>query len=209
MIWGLHGAVGMAEDWNTFKGVRGIDLWSFLESGEISLEEAGARVAAMANDGDVLVGYSMGGRIALHALEKRQWSKVVIVSAHPGLESGHAERIESDMLWGEKALLNWSEFLAEWNGQGVLEGPEPAWGDRRKLEERAREISRSFFCWSLGRQRRMSKFPGTVEWVVGEKDFKFASLARGLEGVKLSVFSDAGHRVPWERPAEFQQLLDG
>jgi len=100
MIWGLHGAVGMAEDWDVFGEIQGVDLWSFLKEGEMSLDEAGQKVAEMASDGDTLVGYSMGGRIALHALGKRQWKKVIIVSAHPGLESAHQERLKNDECWG-------------------------------------------------------------------------------------------------------------
>jgi len=207
MIWGLHGAVGMAEDWDVFGEIQGVDLWSFLKEGEMSLDEAGQKVAEMASDGDTLVGYSMGGRIALHALGKRQWKKVIIVSAHPGLESAHQERLKNDERWAGRALGDWDRFLEEWNSQGVFSGSVPDWGDRIRLRSRAQEVARSFRCWSLGTQRRFEEFEGPVTWVVGARDEKFVTLAGQLEGVDLVVVSGAGHRVPWEKLDDFRRFV--
>ena len=198
MIWGLHGAVGMAEDyWEDFcgvRGIRGVDLWDFLRKGEISLEEAGARVAKMAEDGDTLVGYSMGARIALHALEGRNWERVILISGHPGLENEDEKRQRraNDQNWAQRVMEgSWEGFLEQWNGQAIL--PPVKWGDRKLLEGRREEIARSFRCWSLGRQQR-KEVPGDVEWLVGEWDLKF----RRLAPAGAVVVPGCGHRVPWE-----------
>ena len=76
MIHALHGAVGMAGDWEgILPQARMWNLWTLLERGEVSLAEAGDMIASEAQDGDSLIGYSMGGRLALHALlsVKCQW----------------------------------------------------------------------------------------------------------------------------------------
>ncbi len=200
MIWALHGAVGMAEDWAPFP-VQGIDLWQFLEDGECSLAEAGERIAALAQDGDTLIGYSMGGRLALHTLGHRCWKKVILVSAHPGLESGQAERLATDQEWAKKAEGDWDEFLREWNGQAIL--PPVRWGDREKLAARRKEIARSFRAWSLGRQQRFTDFPPSVSWVVGENDAKF----RALAPAHATVIPGVGHRAPWENPEAFSKFI--
>ncbi len=200
MIWALHGAVGMAEDWHNFN-VRGIDLWSLLQDGEMSLSEAGKKIAAMTSDGDTLVGYSMGGRLALHTMAHRHWKQVILISTHPGLRAGHEERLVSDEAWAQKAEGDWEQFLMDWNAQAIL--PEVSWGDRGQLKARQEEIARSFRCWSLGRQERFDDFPESVTWVVGERDSKF----RNLAPADAIVVPDAGHRVPWEQPEALKDLI--
>ncbi|MCX6865074.1 MAG: hypothetical protein NTV46_02435, partial [Verrucomicrobia bacterium] len=76
-------------------------------------------------NGRALLGYSMGGRLALHALleENPPWQAAIIVSAHPGLEA-EAERETrrtADAAWAHQALTgNWQEFLAAWDAQPML-----------------------------------------------------------------------------------------
>ncbi|BCX47051.1 2-succinyl-6-hydroxy-2,4-cyclohexadiene-1-carboxy late synthase [Haloferula helveola] len=140
-IWCLHGAVGMAEDWRDFSvpgwAVKRVDLWRFLDCCPMDLAEFGAalnREAEATQGRKVLLGYSMGGRLALHALlagrderprssesaiggngprtsggarpYRGSWDAAVIVSAHPGLEdeTQRAERREKDAEWAAKAL---------------------------------------------------------------------------------------------------------
>ena len=79
MIWFLHGAVGQAGDWDDFskqlaaegKTSRAVDLWRFLECEGMSIsdwaEAFNAEVEAVGEEENILVGYSMGGRLALHA----------------------------------------------------------------------------------------------------------------------------------------------
>ena len=70
MIWCLHGAVGMAGDWAFFVSRdrgnrRALDLWEWIG---FSLEEVGRKLVEMSEAGDFLLGYSMGGRLALQGL---------------------------------------------------------------------------------------------------------------------------------------------
>ena len=106
--WCLHGAVGMASDWRGFAkamadtgiGTRAVDLWRFLQCDPMPLPTFGNVLNADAlgqvfrGNGRALLGYSMGGRLALHALldEPHPWQAAVIVSADPGSEN-EADRI--------------------------------------------------------------------------------------------------------------------
>jgi 2-succinyl-6-hydroxy-2,4-cyclohexadiene-1-carboxylate synthase len=223
--WLLHGSVGVAADWRPFAkrmaaakvGTRAVDLWRFLESGPLPLAEFGAALNADATDEarttpKVLLGYSMGGRLALHALLEKDhpWQAAVIVSAHPGLEDNalREARRAADSAWAAKALAgNWQTFLTEWNSQPVLGANMPRdEGASAAMASHRREIARSFVDWSLGMQEalwdRLSQIHIPVLWVAGEKDEKFLELAdravSALPQARLAVAPNAGHRVPWE-----------
>jgi 2-succinyl-6-hydroxy-2,4-cyclohexadiene-1-carboxylate synthase len=194
----------------------------------MELEEFGRsfceEVRASGDEENILVAYSMGGRLALHALleDEELFQGAVIVSAHPGLEDEKETimRMARDAEWAGKALVgDWDEFLKEWEGQAVL-NPEGAgmegFGDRRNLKIRRQAVARSFMDWSLGKQAdlrtRLEALSLPLVWVTGERDSKFTELAEGLvprlaraQGV---VVEDAGHRLPWERGEEFVALVE-
>ena len=232
-IWALHGAVGQAADWNDFAGrmqaagheVRAFDLWSFLEDGDYSLEEFARQLCSEARkEGDrpVLVGYSMGGRLALHAVleETSAWKGAVVVSAHPGLqdEKERMLRMARDAEWAGKALAApWRDFIEAWESQAVLQGRcacPPA--ERELLEERRVAVARGFTSWSLGKQddlrEKLAGLDLPLVWISGRKDRKFNSLAGELwpcmpEAFHLEV-AESGHRVPWQAPREFASCVE-
>lgn len=214
----------MAEDWRIFADefsweTRAVDLWRFLEEGNCSLREAGARLVAESEPGGVLIGYSMGGRLALQALlaAPGHWAGAVIVSAHPGLVAEErAARVAADAVWARDAREdNWADFLKKWHEQGVLESDENwRWGDRGDLESRREAVARSFEEWSLGRQEdlrsSLAELQTPILWLTGEKDAKFCALAEELAAAAKNIvhktIRSAGHRVPWENAGEFISL---
>ena len=229
--WCLHGAAGLAADWRGLAkrlaaggiGSRAVDLWRFLECCPMPLTDFGKALNADASgevfrgSGRALSGYSMGGRMALHALLENDhpWQAAVIVSAHPGLENGtdRASRRATDAEWATRALTgNWQQFLDAWNAQAVLGNTsirDPQASGR--LMQRRREVARSFVDWSLGAQEplwnRLGEISIPVLWVVGENDVKFRSLAERavslIPNAHLAIAPGAVHRVPWEAEAWF------
>jgi 2-succinyl-6-hydroxy-2,4-cyclohexadiene-1-carboxylate synthase len=233
--WCLHGAVGMAADWRGFTkqlsaggiGSRAVDLWRFLECGPMPLPvfakalNADAHGEVSRGHGRTLLGYSMGGRLALHALLEKDhpWQAAVIVSAHPGLKSDDelADRRRSDAEWATQSLTgNWQEFLHAWNSQSILgdalQRDAPASG---QLIMRRREIARSFVDWSLGAQLplwdRLGEISVPVLWIAGENDPKFKVLAETavslMPNAVLRIAPDSGHRVPWEAENWFAEQV--
>lgn len=226
-LWCLHGALGEASDWRALaermagcgRVVRSLDLWRFLACRPMGLEQFGPALneeaRAESGGGKVLLGYSMGGRLALHALLDRSpgpWSAAVIVSAHPGIEdrARRAQRRAGDADWAAKALRgDWGELMAEWNAQPVLsDGAAP---DRAGLVQRRQMVARSFIDWSLGAQDplwgRLGEITVPVLWVAGQRDRKFVGLAERASGLladaELWVAAGAGHRVPWQADEAF------
>lgn len=223
--WCLHGAVGAASDWRDFTrmlathriGSRAVDLWRFLDCQPMTLTATARALnaeaaAAQQGGGRILLGYSLGGRIALHALleDDPPWQAAVIVSAHPGLDdpAERETRRAADAMWATKALTgNWADFLHAWHAQPVLAAQpirDPA--AEARLAQRRREIARSFIDWSLGAQDplwpRLATLRIPVLWVAGEQDPKFIELARRATAMiphsRLAIAPGSGHRVPWQ-----------
>ena len=235
-----HGAVGLVDDWACLSKsfveygflMRHHNLWSFLSEGGLSYgafaECLNDAVEDVKDESRCLLGYSMGGRLALHALihdqqlGDRVWDKAVIVSAHTGIvgKSARLDRTNSDEKWASLAEnLSWVEFIKEWNSQGVLKNERGSellgLADRSKLMTQRAAIAESFRCWSLGRQKdllgELSQLETPVLWVVGELDHKFCAIAEKavsiLPNAELKIVKNAGHRVPWEAPDDFNALV--
>ena len=225
--WCLHGAVGAASDWRSLASdfakhgisTRAVDLWRFLQCESVTMQEFGKRLNADAagevprSRQRVLIGYSMGGRLALHALlENGPWSAAVIISANPGLGDPDeiSQRRSEDAHWATRALTeSWADFLSAWNVQPILGGAMRDEREDKKLIQRRREIARSFVDWSVANQEnlwdRLAEIKIPVLWIAGENDMKFSNIARKAAAASpnfsLAIAPDTGHRVPWENEA--------
>ncbi len=233
--WCLHGAVGSASDWSGLaqalatKGIstRSVDLWRFLECESVPMPEFGKRLNADA-EGEIpraarriLIGYSMGGRLALHALlEGGSWDAAVIISANPGLRTPNEQtaRRVADTIWATQALtLPWHDFLEKWNAQPLLGGAMRDSREDGKLMQRRREIARSFVDWSVGNQQalwdRLPEIKIPTLWIAGENDTKFRTIAEEAAGLSdqfsLAIAPGAGHRVPSESGGWLAEKIAG
>ncbi len=161
----------------------------------------------------VLLGYSMGARLALQSLVNNSddWDAAVLISPHPGLtdERERAERIAMDHHWSVRFLYEpWLEVMNAWNAQPVLAGETISEGEQRLVELWRREIADAFHGWSLGLQPDLRGHLGDVRcpvlWVTGERDVKFTGLAKQvvplLPEAEHVVVAGAGHRVHLDQP---------
>lgn len=178
--------------------------------------------AAGAGGGRILLGYSLGGRLALHALAACPglWDGAIVVSAHPGGDDpGAREAIRRrDRRW---ALRLESEpparVLRDWDAQPVFGGgPTPAHRpagslDGRRWATALRTFSRAEQADLLPRLQA-AKLPRLLA-VAGADDGPYAAIARriatAVPAAEVRLVPGAGHRVPWERPEEFTSLVAG
>jgi 2-succinyl-6-hydroxy-2,4-cyclohexadiene-1-carboxylate synthase len=222
MIWALHGAFGDANDWNALADeigqhqLRAVDLW--VDAFDLPLSEAvevlNQRVSAV-DSSPVMLGYSMGARLGLHALiaDPRLWNGAILVAPHPGLldaDARHARRIR-DQQWATRFdELCWSEFWAAWTSQAAL-----ATADPRPLPPERPARRRCLEYWSLSEQDDLRPQLGQIEcpvlWVTGERDERFTDLGSACAPLipkgKQVIVPGASHRVPWDAPHVFATLV--
>jgi 2-succinyl-6-hydroxy-2,4-cyclohexadiene-1-carboxylate synthase len=184
-------------------------------------EDFCGRVEVQANgEESILLGYSLGGRLALHACLSRPdlWRAVIIVGADPGLESEEEKKLQldRDRNWAERLKREPLEKLVdEWDEQPVFCGFENQ-APRNLDEMDPDKLSQHLETFSKGNQQNLApklaklKSP-PILFLSGEKDNKYKKigeeLARSCPLVKSRVINDAGHRVPWENPNGFVQTL--
>ena len=223
MTFALHGNLGAAADWRVREFFGGetetVDLWTDVEEGlEMNAwADRFCRQVRQSPDGEKpwLAGYSLGGRLALHALlaEPELWRGAVIVSAHPGLrnETERQARLIRDREWSDRVRNgNWEEFLDLWNAQPVFAGQsmDETLARQRSLEGQREAVAQAFDSWSLGRQgdlrSQLFECPVPVLWVSGVNDEKFSRIAAEVADVtpcaEHSLIENCGHRVLDDAP---------
>ena len=209
--------LGTGEDlrWLGADVIRRVNLWEEVLPLKEWAEKFCDRIRSAPDEGDkpILVGYSMGGRLALHALleDPNCWKAAVIISSHPGLsdDEERAKRLANDLRWSEAAReLPWSEFLNRWNAQPVFDGSDTV--DRSDLVTHRESIAKAFDVWSLGRQEalgeRIAEIGCPILWITGEKDRKFSALAEQLP-LRHELAPRCGHRVLADNPEWLEERI--
>lgn len=212
----LHGFLGRGSDWDFLRPafeINAPDLLAPSSSEVVSFAAWSERFVESIEPGTLLVGYSLGARLALHALISRpeHFAGGVLVGGNPGLasEEQRQTRLLADAAWAERFRHEpWEAVVGDWERQSVFAGSSPR---PRPEDSYSREkLSRALLCWSLGAQEdlagRLAGLPLPLLWVAGARDEKFAAIARQQPGEHLIV-EDAGHRVPWDRPGVFVEIL--
>jgi 2-succinyl-6-hydroxy-2,4-cyclohexadiene-1-carboxylate synthase len=167
-----------------------------------------------------LLGYSLGGRLALHACLSRPdlWSGVIIVSADPGLSSPEEKELQlrKDQQWAERFRSDCLESLMEeWDALPVFCGM-PNTAPRNLKDLKPETISTLFEVFSKGRQRdllpelRKLKKPPLL-FISGQRDEKYTQVGKELSEacpmVEHQIIPQSGHRVPWEKPEPFFEMV--
>jgi 2-succinyl-6-hydroxy-2,4-cyclohexadiene-1-carboxylate synthase len=164
-----------------------------------------------------LCGYSMGGRIALHAaltLGPEIVTRLVLVGASPGLAdpTARAERRTADDALADRIeTLDIETFAREWGSQPLFaDQPErvAAAANADRLRNTPAGLASALRGLGTGVMVPLwDRLPGLaipVTLVVGERDAKFRATADSmlaqLPNARLVVVSGTGHAVQLERP---------
>jgi 2-succinyl-6-hydroxy-2,4-cyclohexadiene-1-carboxylate synthase len=235
----LHGFLGRPSDWDFLKPpsndirIEKVDPFRILApSPSTGISDwAGAfnKMAAAHPDQRVLMGYSMGGRLALHALIRNPslWDAAIIVSASPGIpESERQARIVADETWARRfESESWGSVVQAWDTLPVF-GGRPQSLPRAEAEYRRSDLAGALRAWSVGRQEdlkaRLTTFEFPILWVTGEQDIRYCDAARDIQARiapgspgsgphfwEFVKIPDAGHRAPWDQPELFQEHFSG
>ena len=180
-------------------------------------------LSALAPPRFTLVGYSMGGRIALHAflaLPDRV-DRLVLIGASPGIADPaerEARRVDDERLADEIEGSTIETFARRWAQTPVLAGQPPevlAAVHADRLRNRPAGLARSLRGLGTGALpalwHRLPDMRVPIALVVGARDEKFravaARMASALPEADVAVVSGAGHAVHLEAPAAVAQAI--
>ncbi len=173
----------------------------------------------------VLAGYSMGGRIALHAALAMpgRVERLVLIGASPGLaDAGEraARRAADERLADELEHLPIAALARRWAATPVLAGQPPhvleaAHADRLRstpagLAAALRGLGTGALApvWD-----RLGELAMPVTLLVGERDEKFAAIgeqmALSIPRARLEIAAGAGHAVHLEAPERVAAAIAG
>lgn len=150
-----------------------------------------------------LVGYSMGGRIALQYAEEfpDKIASLTLASCHFGLatEEEKQKRWHIDQIWANKLkTLPLSQFLLEWYEQPLFSGFMPDLTQR--LCHDPHELAKALLHYSLSLQKKIENTQAHV--LVGERDLRYRALfPNGF------IIPKAAHMVHLENPSAFAKYL--
>ena len=176
---------------------------------------------ASAGGAATYVGYSMGGRMCMHAALAAPESVrgLVLISATAGLDDARARaerRARDDELARRIESIGVAAFLDEWLTQPMFAGLDAsAQGLAARLENTPSGLASSLRLTGTGMQEplwdRLDSLTIPVLVVAGALDAKFVTLAERLAatipGADLAIVDGAGHTVHLEQPERFLETL--
>jgi len=159
----------------------------------------------------ILLGYSLGGRLGLHALLQKQenWKAAILVSTHPGLDTieEKQKRMFMDDFWAHRFRNDpWELLMKDWNNQSVFKDSVDF--NRKESDNDRIALSEAIKTWSLGRQRNLNEDIAALKmpicWIVGENDKKFLAQVNKLKfkhpKSHVCIVLQSGHRVLLDQP---------
>jgi 2-succinyl-6-hydroxy-2,4-cyclohexadiene-1-carboxylate synthase len=168
-------------------------------------------------DGAVLMGYSLGGRLALHAAiaQPQKFRALIILCAHPGLECAHARaaRRVSDALWAKRFLQDpWQQVLSSWNQQPVLRSSAAKMVAEQDITRK--DLAHFLRYFSLGEQlhltAKINELDLPILWLAPKSE------AHVLTGLRLKhplsqlhLFEHGGHRFVFSYPQAVARHVRG
>lgn len=208
-LYALHGMLGLPSDWHPFfphaecpflfeKRPLPFHKWAtaFNESVDPS-------------EDNILIGYSLGGRLALQALlhSPSLWCGAILIST--GLKS-QPGRLDDDRAWASKfETMPWEDLMKLWNGQKIFQHTfTPC---RNEGDFNRSHLAGALLEWSIGLQgdllNQLKHLSVPLLWIYGERDPNFLKIPPSPLS-KMTLCPDAGHRLQWDNSSFFKQTAN-
>ncbi len=221
----LHGFLGCKEDWKSMMRLLSpyyyciaIDLPGHGKS--LICEEPLDQVIRFIEELKRpchLIGYSLGGRMALMIAERspKLLSKKVILAGNPGLSlpEEKQQRIESDEVWAEMLENHPIEyFLEKWYAQPLffsLRQNKKLYQTtlNKRMKQDPFALAKMLRIFSLGKQAAYRQFEKTL-FLYGAHDKKFATLYhRLISNAPVVTIDNASHAMHLENPGQCTEVI--
>jgi 2-succinyl-6-hydroxy-2,4-cyclohexadiene-1-carboxylate synthase len=198
---------------------------TLLDHREHSLEGRLAEIAAAAEDGAVLVGYSLGGRLALRAVlrEPGRYRGLVTVGASAGIDvpSMRSARAEADdrlAAWMEAAPIE--DIVAIWERQPLFaDQSESLIEEQREGRLRHDPAGLAMLLRTAGQGvlepvwHELVSLELPVLAIAGARDEGYVAAAQRMADVapqgRAAIVADAGHAAHLQQPERVAELIEG
>ncbi|MFN6564152.1 MAG: 2-succinyl-6-hydroxy-2,4-cyclohexadiene-1-carboxylate synthase [Nostoc sp. ChiSLP01] len=175
-----------------------------------------------------LVGYSMGGRLALYLVLHfpERFLKAILESASPGLatETERLERIKRDTQIRRKlaritSKVAFVDFLSNWYNQAIFgyikNHPQYDQMVENRSQNNPQELDKSLRFMGTGCQpnlwSKLAKNTIPMVLLAGEYDVKFVNIntemAKVCKLTQLKIIDNAGHNIHFENTLTFVKIL--
>lgn len=221
-IWALSGFLGLPNDWDflQWNHCTAVDWQIFTLN---SLSEWGKAfnqwIIQQDQSPHILMGYSLGGRLALHAIidQPQLWQAAIIISAHTGLIDSQERLIRQrrDLEWAKRfEKENWINLIEAWNAQEIF-ATDSFFFNRQESDYQRIKLIQALVGGSLGNQanlhQQITSLSLPILWITGSQDYRYGQVAQSLTfSHPLSYWKSiegAGHRVPWSKPQVFSKEI--
>jgi 2-succinyl-6-hydroxy-2,4-cyclohexadiene-1-carboxylate synthase len=198
---------------------------TLLDHREHSLEARLGEIAAAAQQGAVLVGYSLGGRLALRAAlrDPARYSGIVTVAAtagidEPSLRSARAEADDRLAAWMEAAPIE--DVVSIWERQPLFaDQSDPLIEEQRpgRLSHDPAQLAMLLRTAGQGVLEPVWHELLTLELpvlaIAGARDEGYVAAAQRIADVaprgQAAIVEDAGHAAHLQRPERVAELIVG
>lgn len=182
----------------------------------------GADLLATEGGAGTWIGYSMGGRLALHVAlgHPELVERMILIGATAGIESA-AERVErqasDDLLAEELERDGLDAFLSRWLSQPLFATlPDDHAGLEARRTNTVAGLAASLRMMGTGTQEslwdRLGEITAPTMLVVGTQDLKFTVLAErmvaAMSDANILMLNGCGHACHLEAPDAFVGIVD-
>ncbi|MGO9819475.1 MAG: 2-succinyl-6-hydroxy-2,4-cyclohexadiene-1-carboxylate synthase [Solirubrobacteraceae bacterium] len=231
----LHGFTHTGASWDAVSGalpetyrpwapdIRGHGTAS--ELAPVDLQHVLDDLARLAPDSFTLVGYSMGGRIGLHAalaLAPRV-QRLILIGASPGIADPverDERRARDELLADEIERSDIEQFARLWARTPVLSDQPPAVAaavHADRLRSSPGGLARALRGLGTGALpslwERLGELTMPTTLIVGERDAKFREIASNMQlflpAAEIVTVAGSGHAVHLEKPEEAATAIIG
>ncbi|NUM88026.1 MAG: alpha/beta fold hydrolase [Bdellovibrionales bacterium] len=228
----LHGFGGGPENWGEFQSLLGwhgsvqaLTLPGHGGKDVISLEAwlGGTEIP----ENSVVLGYSMGGRLATLLAEKQQRAGrplrgLILVSSGLGVSADRAQRAQEDAAWAALLRADSTAFWHQWYAQEIFRSFREGnfSGKSRWLilrgDQDAGRLAAALESFGPAAHRPLERvLAGQIGcpllYIAGESDKKYAAVASRVRelvpAARVRIITGAGHVIPVEAPAELARAV--
>lgn len=175
---------------------------------------------AMRSEPWIVLGYSMGGRIALMlSVVSEQIARTIAVSTTPGLKTAMERKLRrtSDQKLavrlekgGLEAFIDHWETLGLFKPQALLPESQRTRLRQERMSQTVEGLSASLRAQGTGSMPSLwSCIPKEIDWIVGAEDEKFRAIAsRAASPEKIHVILHASHAPHIDQPQKFVTMVE-